>query len=241
MAKGNSKTCEWRGITFRSHFEMEIAKQLSKLGLKWEYEPCKLPWTPIQRRQKTYTPDFRVKLRDGSEFYIEAKGYFYKAARDKMEAVLSEHQDKDIRFIFMDAGTKISSKAKKRPTTYADWCSRRGYTYAEGKFPNEWKTPLGKEPKKKKRKVTKQNVFKETIKTWGLDGQINILMEECGEIITAANHWRRDRISFEDFLEECADAKIVIEQMRQLDQKKFDSIYEKKLQRLIKRVIERNK
>lgn len=239
MARNNGNLCTWKGIEFKSHFEMEVAQRLDKLGLEWSYEPCKLPRKPVKAQTATYTPDFLVTLRDGSSFFLETKGYFYKDARDKMEEVFAANPDLDLRFLFMNAKQKLSAKAKKRPTTYAMWCEKRGFTYASGTFPNEWRTPIGKTPKKKKKrrgKATTKTVYMHILKLLGLDNQINILMEECGEIITAANHWRRGRISFNEFLEECVDAQIVINQMRSLEPKTFEALYKKKLTRLVDRV-----
>ena len=43
--------------------------------------------------------------------------------------------DLDIRFVFVNAGNKISRTSK---TTYADWCDRHKFLWAEGLVPMEW-------------------------------------------------------------------------------------------------------
>ena len=55
---------------FASKFEAELAKKFDELGIKWEYEPCRIPWQPAVRY---YKPDFKVTLPSGEEFFVEAK------------------------------------------------------------------------------------------------------------------------------------------------------------------------
>lgn len=134
-SKMQAKSCEWKGNTFRSEFELNIAKELEAQGLKWEYEPEKIPWYPEPRY---YTPDFKIYRPDGSYYYIEAKGFFTASARSKMKRVHATHPDIDIRYLFMCASNKVSSRAKKRPTTYAMWCEKQGHRWAEKTIPEEW-------------------------------------------------------------------------------------------------------
>lgn len=69
---------------FASKFEAELAKKFDELGIKWEYEPCRIPWQPAVRY---YKPDFKVTLPDGEEFFVEAKGYFDPSMRSKMAQI----------------------------------------------------------------------------------------------------------------------------------------------------------
>lgn len=108
---------------FASKFEAELAKKFDELGIKWEYEPCRIPWQPAVRY---YKPDFKVTLPNGEEFLIECKGYFDPSMRSKMAQVREQHPDLDIRFVFM-CEDKVVSKSTKNPTTYKRWAERHGY------------------------------------------------------------------------------------------------------------------
>lgn len=230
MPKINRKLSKWKGILFKSAFEVEVAKQLDKLGLKWEYEPESFQWFS---KPVAYTPDFRVTREDGSVFYIEAKGYFYTAARQKMKRVHELHPDVDIRYVFMDAKKKLNSSAKKRPTTYADWCSKVKAKWCDQTIPKAWVT--SQKESAPSELVTKNSVLRDIVKHNGLDYQLGRLVEECGELITAVEHLRRSRTTKEDFLEECADVQIVLDQVKTLEKENFNKLYEKKLKRLTSR------
>jgi len=41
----------------------------------------------------------------------------------------------DIRFVFLRASNKIYKGSK---TTYAAWCERHGFEWAEGSIPTDW-------------------------------------------------------------------------------------------------------
>ena len=126
----------WNGVKFASRFEADFAKHLTKIGVKWEYEPDKFKWLPPAR---VYIPDFKVTLEDGTQFYIEAKGYFDGNARAKMACIKHQHPDLDVRFYFMNPNNKVGAKAKN-PTRYWEWAERYGFPWASGEFPREWKT-----------------------------------------------------------------------------------------------------
>ena len=63
---------------YRSKFELSIAKKLIDNKIKFEYEKHKITYVP---KIRTYTPDFYIPA---TNIYIEAKGEFDKADRDKM-------------------------------------------------------------------------------------------------------------------------------------------------------------
>ena len=52
-----------------------------------------------------------------------------------MALVKEQHKDLDIRMVFMHAKNKIYKGSK---TTYADWCNKHGYIWAEKTIPMEW-------------------------------------------------------------------------------------------------------
>lgn len=113
---------------YRSGFERSIAADLRRRRVKFKYESLTLPYT----LEKNYTPDFVLP----NGVIVEAKGVLTPADRTKMKAVKAQHPDLDIRLLFMDAGKKLSKKAKM---TYAGWAEANGFVWAEGsKIPKEW-------------------------------------------------------------------------------------------------------
>jgi hypothetical protein len=118
---------------YRSGLEEKIADQLSEAGVAFEYEPKhgKIKYTK-PARVSTYTPDFPLKELG---FIIETKGRFTVEDRAKHLLIKAEHPDIDIRFVFSNSRTRISKQSK---TTYADWCSKHGFLYADKAVPAEW-------------------------------------------------------------------------------------------------------
>ena len=116
-------------MKYRSRFELHLAKGLAQNKVKFEYESKKFLYIP---KPRTYTPDFYIVE---SGIYVEAKGHFDKADRVKMALVKQQHKDLDIRFVFMNARNKIYKGSK---TTYADWCNKHDYRWAEKSIPVEW-------------------------------------------------------------------------------------------------------
>ena len=116
-------------LRFRSRFELHLAKGLADNKVKFEYESKKFLYVP---KPRTYTPDFYLVE---SDIYIEAKGHLDKADRVKMALVKQQHKDLDIRFVFMNARNKIYKGSK---TTYADWCLKHDFRWAEKSIPVEW-------------------------------------------------------------------------------------------------------
>ena len=136
--KTSKKTAAAKKVGFRSNFEWEIAKQLIWQKVKFEYEKLKLKYTPPVK-DKTYTPDFVLP----NGIVIEAKGYWTKAARDKMLWVIEQNPEYDIRMVFQNPSLKIRKNSK---TTYAQWCDRKGIQWAFKSIPAEW---IAEKPKTK--------------------------------------------------------------------------------------------
>ena len=118
-----------RYMKYRSKFELELARVLARHKVKFEYESKKFIYIP---KPRTYTPDFYIPQ---TNILIEAKGHLDKADRVKMVLVKEQHKDLDIRFVFMNAKNKIYKGSK---TTYADWCYRYDFIWAEKTIPMEW-------------------------------------------------------------------------------------------------------
>lgn len=115
---------------YRSGLEVAIQEQLSNLGVTAEYESMKISYSvPVVNR--TYTPDF--KLPNG--ILIETKGRFVLEDRKKHLLIQSQYPTLDIRFVFQNSRNKIR---KGSPTTYADWCIKHHFIYADKQIPASW-------------------------------------------------------------------------------------------------------
>jgi hypothetical protein len=133
MAKQKSrygKNITIDGTLYKSLFEGDICKNLKSKNVSFSYEEDKFDYKVEEI--KKYNPDF--KLPNG--IYVEAKGLFTAANRKKHLLVKKQHPELDIRFLFQRANNKLSKKSK---TTYAAWCDKNGFIWAEGtKVPQNW-------------------------------------------------------------------------------------------------------
>lgn len=121
---------------FRSGLEETLAAQLEAAGVSFSFEEMKVCFMqPAKKR--TYTPDFVLP----NGIVIETKGRFLTEDRQKHLWVKQQHPHLDIRFVFSNSKTRIS---KRSPTTYADWCRKNGFQFADKAAPEAWL----KEPKK---------------------------------------------------------------------------------------------
>jgi hypothetical protein len=121
-----------RGIAegYRSGLEEKIADQLRVAGVVVEFESIRLPYVKPVKPQ-TYTPDFPLP----NGIIVESKGRFVTADRQKHIAVKAAHPDADIRFVFSRSKATISKTSK---TTYADWCIKHGFQFADKTIPMDW-------------------------------------------------------------------------------------------------------
>jgi len=114
---------------FRSGLEVRVAKELQAQGIPYTYEEDKIQYTKPSRLS-TYTPDFRI-----GNLYIETKGRFMVADRQKHILIKEQHPDIDIRFVFSNPKQRISKSSR---TTYAMWCEKHGFLYAKESIPHQW-------------------------------------------------------------------------------------------------------
>jgi hypothetical protein len=114
-------------MRFRSNFEKTIALSLEREGVPFGYESRHLKYC----KEHTYTPDF--VLTNG--IIIEAKGRFLASDRTKHLLVRKYNPELDIRFLFMNARNRLSSRSR---TTYAEWCDKHGFIWAQTTIPKEW-------------------------------------------------------------------------------------------------------
>ncbi len=127
----HSKASHFVGLKygFRSGLEKRTAAALKAQGIPFKYEEDKIKYTKPER-VSTYTPDFRI-----GNIFIETKGRFLTADRQKHILIKEQHPELDIRFVFSNPNQKISKASK---TTYAMWCAKHGFTYSREVIPTEW-------------------------------------------------------------------------------------------------------
>jgi len=117
-------------LGFRSGLEEAVAKQLVSLGVEAGYETEKIIFTRPARPSK-YTPDWILP----NGIIIETKGRFKVEDRQKHLHIKKQHPNLDIRFVFSSSKGKISKGSK---TTYAMWCEKHGFQFADKWIPEEW-------------------------------------------------------------------------------------------------------
>lgn len=132
---------------YRSGLEEEITKELEAAGIEYSYEKHYVDYT-LPATKHRYLPDFVL----GNGIIIEAKGVFDVEDRKKHLAIKEQHPDLDIRFVFSNAGTKISKSSK---TTYAMWCDKNGFKYATKLIPDSWL----RERKQAKKKLKAEDIY----------------------------------------------------------------------------------
>jgi hypothetical protein len=115
---------------FRSGLEERVAEQLDQLGIEYTYEKVKLKYIK-PASQHVYTPDFVL----ANGIIVETKGRFLAPDRQKHILVKRHNPDLDIRFVFSNSNARISKASK---TTYAMWCRKYGYKFADKTIPEEW-------------------------------------------------------------------------------------------------------
>jgi len=128
--RGNYTSKKARAKGYRSGFEIKIADQLNSLNIKYGYESLKITYIkPV--KQSYYKPDFVL----ANKIIIEAKGLFSSKDRQKHLLVKEQHPELDIRFVFSNSKIKLNKKSK---TTYAMWCEKNGFLYADERIPKSW-------------------------------------------------------------------------------------------------------
>lgn len=115
-------------MAYRSGLEERVAETLDTIGVIYEYESTRVPYT----LQCQYSPDFVL----ANGIHLEAKGYFSSKDRRKMLAVIKDNPDLDIRMVFQKPYQKLYKGSK---STYASWCEKHGIQYCSYfDIPVEW-------------------------------------------------------------------------------------------------------
>jgi NTP pyrophosphatase (non-canonical NTP hydrolase) len=88
--------------------------------------------------------------------------------------------------------------------------------------------------------IEKHKIYNKALHLWGNDAQMNMVIEECAELIQAINKFRRDptATNMDNLCEEIADVEIMVEQAKCLIKKNglIRTKKEFKLNRLSQRV-----
>src|SRR5210317_1229178 len=134
---------------FRSGLEIKVKDYLKEKKVKFKYEAIKIEWEDLMYR--TYTPDFILQ----NGIIVEVKGRFTSDDRRKHVAIKKQHPDLDIRFVFENSRRKLSKGAK---STYATWCERNKFLYADRVIPEDWLKEKGKNKHPKLIKFTGKRI-----------------------------------------------------------------------------------
>ena len=116
---------------YRSGLEEKLAGQLQGLGRPVSFESMTVRYN-VPERTARYTPDFPLVW---NGIIVESKGKFETEDRQKHILIQNQHPDLDIRFVFSRSASPIR---KGSPTTYADWCQRYGFQFADKLIPFAW-------------------------------------------------------------------------------------------------------
>ena len=115
---------------YRSGFEHKVSDQLKENKVKFGYENTVIDYIKPETKH-TYTIDFTLP----NGILVETKGRWVLEDRKKHLLIKKQKPELDIRMVFQSANTKIRKGSK---TTYADWCNRHGFLWAQGTIPMEW-------------------------------------------------------------------------------------------------------
>lgn len=115
---------------WRSGLEEDVAKALTAAGVPFTYEEVKIKYIkPASEHQ--YTPDFVLD----NGIIVETKGRFLIADRKKHILIKRQQPHLDIRFVFSNSNQKLNKGSR---TTYAQWCVKNGFQYADKTIPENW-------------------------------------------------------------------------------------------------------
>lgn len=115
---------------WRSGLEEDVAKALTEAGVPFTYEEIKIRYIkPASEHQ--YTPDFQLD----NGIIVETKGRFLIADRKKHMLIKRQQPHLDIRFVFSNSSQKLNKGSR---TSYAQWCVKNGFMYADKTIPNSW-------------------------------------------------------------------------------------------------------
>jgi hypothetical protein len=94
-------------VCFRSSWEANIARWLTHLGVRWQYEPTVFQFVPEVGGTLSYTPDFYLPDEDR---YIEVKGWWDTKSRLRMQKMIEQYPTVRIEIIDAEHYGTIASE-----------------------------------------------------------------------------------------------------------------------------------
>lgn len=83
----------------------------------------------------------------------------------------------------------------------------------------------------------RREVYETALTKWGIENQLWMVIEECGELLNAIGKMRRERVTREEVITELADVTIMCEQIAQyVGYDDYTKEMERKLERLKERL-----
>lgn len=87
--------------------------------------------------------------------------------------------------------------------------------------------------------IDEQTALRAAVAHYGVESQVNQMVEECAEFIVCVNHCRRSRKTATELIEEMADMEIVLEQLKMVyGGEEWESARLRKIERLKNRIAE---
>ena len=84
------------------------------------------------------------------------------------------------------------------------------------------------------------NIYEEAIQTFGREKQLDMVVEECAELIQAIQKYKRDHNKTENLIEEMVDVEIMLNQLKYIFHEEYKNLsfnlINKKLERLGEKV-----
>lgn len=82
--------------------------------------------------------------------------------------------------------------------------------------------------------IPEKELYKQAGKQWDQESQLDMVIEECAELINSIEKWRRERVPRVVVIEEAVDVEICLNQLRQIldDTSYYEYIKRQKLIRL---------
>jgi hypothetical protein len=100
---------------FRSAWEANYARYLNllvrtKAIVSWQYEARTFWFEKIRRGVRSYTPDFLIQRPNGTEYFVEVKGWMDAKSKTKLKRMKKYHPSVEVQLVGQKAYTEISRK-----------------------------------------------------------------------------------------------------------------------------------
>lgn len=121
-AKSGTITIGGKTNFFRSSWESNIAAYFEMLKnngqiKEWEYETDTFWFDKIKRGVRSYKPDFKITNNDGSQYFVEVKGWMDSKSKTKLNRMRIYHPSVKIELL----DSKRYNEIKKYSTNIPNW------------------------------------------------------------------------------------------------------------------------